>query len=572
MKQLNLLLVILVFLIKPQFSIAQNTSSDLQPQIFPYRAWAIAVLGNNRELEENYVSDAEKNAAEYGINTIEMHDYVMPGGIVDALSTFKDFPKLHKYKDLTYKGLKAPFSQKASDLKRFREMISFDDPGLKLNVWYHVMRDFPEELLTEYPEIADINSGFLWEYIDKTLTEFFALVPEVDRLTLISLHETPSVLKNTGNMSREETLHKLYMTVYGACKRAGKELIIRDFIDTIDDYKTFWAILDKIPQDVYVMTKSVSGDWSHIDMAVNPMMNKYKNRKLIVEYDLYGEWAGRIDFPVCCPEDIYRHIRECKALGAIGCTGRLIHDYRPIDEYPYPTIFGSPVEVNCYAFAKALSEPIPWLGETGEHWNEDFEAIDKKYWMMWAKKRYEEDACVPIVRALERTSDIAKLTFDIAGISFRLYVWYPTLFRVKPGDPSSSGDSWFAFTRQAEQVGIEYLKDEKQRALKLANESLKDIQSTKDVLNDKDYQDLIELFEGMILIIQSYDAALEGYNQVYLSKSQANDAGQKEAAKNLEKVAAKIDKERGVNWYFKVADEMRVLASEVLKGEVPIKK
>ena len=94
------------------------------------------------------------------------------------------------------------------------------------------------------------------------------------------------------------------------------------------------------------------------------MMNRYKNRKLIVEFDLYGEWSGRIDFPDCYPADINRHIRESKALNALSAMGRIIHEERPCSELTYPTVFESPVGANCYAFAKSIAEPIPWLGET----------------------------------------------------------------------------------------------------------------------------------------------------------------------------------------------------------------
>jgi hypothetical protein len=317
----------------------------------------------------------------------------------------------------------------------------------------------PEELIQQYPGIQDVNSGFIWEYVDAVFTEFFANVPEVDRITLISLHETPSILKNTGNMSREECLLKLYMTIYDACRRAGKELIIRDFIDTYEDYQTFWRILDKVPPDVYVMTKNVSGDWSHMDLATNPMMNRYKDRKLIVEFDLYGEWSGRGDMPACYPEYIYRQVREMKSLNAVGAMGRLVHETRPESELPFPTIFESPVGVNAYAYAKALSEPLPWLGETDRKWHDNIEAINKKYWMMWARDRYNEKAAVPVVRALERTDQVNGLTFDLAGVSFRSYIWYPTFTRVKPGDSTTFGYSCRNFSTHMKFVGFVYLRD-----------------------------------------------------------------------------------------------------------------
>ncbi len=526
-------------------------------------------MSGDRNLEERYVREASARAPEYGINTLELHDYVMPGGIVEALVAFDSFPKLHRHATLTYEGVEAPQDQKEKDRQRFRRMLAAANTSLKINAWYHVMRDVPEEMVQEYPEITDLRSGLLWKYIDYTLTEFFRRVPEVDRLTLISLHETPSILSNTGGLSREEALLKLYLTIYEACRKAGKELIIRDFIVSEADYQTFWNILDRLPPDVYVMTKSVFADWSHLDLAINPIMHRYQDRKLIVEFDLYGEWSGRMSFPVCYPDDIVRHLRASKALNATGAVGRLIHDPRPGNELPFPTIFDSPLEVNCYAFARALSEPLPWLGETTRTWHEDIEAINKKYWMQWARGRYGEGAAVPIVRALERTGDINKLTFDLAGVSFRLYVWYPTLSRIKPGDSSTVGDSWKNFAQQTEAVGINYLRDEKRRALILAQQSLADVRSVESMLNDQDYHRLIKLFEGMVLIIRSYQAALESYYQLYLAQRQPTQAGLQPASQRLVTLAREIDEERGKKWYFGLADEMRVLAQEVLTGKTP---
>ena len=69
-------------------------------------------MSNDRKLEERYVKEASARAPEYGINTLELHDYVMPGGIVEALVAFDSFPKLHRHATLTYEGVEAPQDQK----------------------------------------------------------------------------------------------------------------------------------------------------------------------------------------------------------------------------------------------------------------------------------------------------------------------------------------------------------------------------------------------------------------------------------------------------------------------------
>ena len=551
--------------------IVQNTADTLQPKVFTYRGWSIAVDSEQLDVEELYFNTAIEKAKEYSINTLELHDFVMKGGIVDALSNYDSFPKLKNLQSYSYSGKQLSKTDKAKYGERFRSMVAKAQANnISVNVWYHVLRDLPSELVKEYPEISDVENGFIWKYLDNSLSEFFQKFPEVDRLTLISLHETPSILKNTGKLSREEVLLELYMTIYKTCKRFGKELIIRDFIVSQIDYETFWNILDKLPPEIYIMTKSVSADWSHLDIALNPNMNRYVHEKLIVEFDLYGEWSGRGDFPVCYPDDIIRHLRESKACNAMGAMGRLIHDTRPSNQLPFKTIFDSPMEINVYTFSKYISQPMPWLGETDEKWNEDIEAIDKKYWMQWAKQRYGEKAGVPIVRALERTSEINKLTFDIAGLSSRYYVWYPTFFKIHPPGSNKIADTWNVFNKQVNMVGINYLRDEKLRALKLATESLEDIQSVRGSLSKGNQLLLESLFKSMLLIIKSYQLALDGYYQVYKSLQAKNEEGKISTAKALNGLADKIDEQKGKGWYFNLTSDMRILAKDILNGKPPI--
>lgn len=536
--------------------------------IFPYRAWSIAIDAKQLDVEETYFTAAVAKAPEYKINTIEFHDNVLEAGIIESLVEYDSFSVLKNKAALTYGKDTITKGQRQAYRNRFQTMLAkAKQNNIAINVWYHVLRDIPEEVQKEYPQINDIETGFIWTYISSTLAEFFKEFPSVNRLTLISLHETPSILKKTGKYSREEILSKLYMTIYNACKQHNKELIIRDFIVDSNDYATFWNILEDLPKDIFIMTKSVLADWSHLNLAINPYMHLYKGRKLIVEFDLYGEWSGRGDFPVCYPDDIIRHLRESKAVDAIGAVGRLIHDTRPASDLPFKTIFDSPLDINCFVFSKYLSEPMPWLGQTHAKWHEDMEAINKSTWMIWANERYGKAASVAVVRALERTAEINSLTFNIAGLSTRYYVWYPTFFKMHPPNSSKVVDTWNVFRTQLEAVGIDYLKDEKKRALKLADESLKDIMSTKGKISPAQHKQLQRLFENMIIIIKAYDLALDGFYQVYLSKKANDFAGRKKASDALKSYAKEIGRLRGTDWYFDISRDVNILANEVLKGE-----
>jgi hypothetical protein len=72
-----------------------------------------------------------------------------------------------------------------------------------------------------------------------------------------------------------------------------------------------------------------------------------------------------------------------------------------------------------------------------------------------------------------------------------------------------------------------------------------------------------------LLIIQSYEAALEGYYAVHLAQAKPNKMVLYHAAKKLNDLAGKIDRERGKKWYFNISSEMRELAINVLNGVPP---
>ena len=81
----------------------------------------------------------------------------------------------------------------------------------------------PDELAQEYPESASGDPGFLQDWEEATLTEFFV----VDVLVVTSLTETPGVLEMPDRTDRSPAGR--CVRSHGACRRAGKTLVIRDW-------------------------------------------------------------------------------------------------------------------------------------------------------------------------------------------------------------------------------------------------------------------------------------------------------------------------------------------------------
>ena len=540
-----------------------------QADVFPYRAWSFCVYSYNWELLEKYVDAALDRAQAYGINTFELHDYnIGLRGLVDATVQYKYFPKLASKEELTYGTERCSRSQREADYGRLRTLArKIKSKGLKLNIWYHVLRQAPAELFTEYPEIRDLDSGFVWTYLRGLFREFFERLPEVDRVTITSLHETPSIMSTSGTLSRDERLLKLYRELYESCHDAGKELIIRDFIVQSEDFASFWDVINKLPPDVYIMTKDILADWTHMDMAPNPFLRRYVGRKLIVEFDLYGEYWGRLDIPVCYPEYIHRQIRTIKAFDVLGAVGRVIHEELPSENFT--TIFDSPNEVNCYAFGKYLSKPLPWLApgsftdprEKLGRWGWDLDAFDKSIWMEWASRRYGKRAAIPMIRALRRTPEIMSLATDIGGRGFQAHSYVPGV--------RSTSFLWEPFVDRVRVLGMDFLTDEKRQATQLTRQCLEDVKTARPALAKEDYQQLAALFEGELLIIRAYETVLEGYYQLYLAQQQTNTGGLTNAGANLRKLAAEIQSVRSANFFGRLPATLKDLAEYIEAGKAP---
>ena len=537
--------------------------------VFAYRGWSFSVNSYNWPLLEANISAALDRFQDYGINTFELHDYsIGHRGLVDAAVTYRFLPKLAGQKSLTYRGEVCSHGQKSQDYEKLRDLSrKIKNKGLKLNSWYHVLRDAPAELFSLYPEARDLDSGFFWAYLADLLREFFERVPEVDRLVLTSLHETPSVLHSAAPEKKDERLLKLYKTIYEVCSQAGKELVIRDFIVRYEDFLLFWDILAKLPNDVYVMTKDVLADWIHIGMPLNPFIQRYAGRKLIVEFDLYGEYWGRLDMPACYPEYLHRQIRMIKAHGALGAVGRVVHDDRR--SHTFETVFDSPNDINCFAFGQFLSRPLPWLGagmftdprEVAGRWGWDLDAFDKNVCLEWGRRRYGPEAAIPVMRALSRTAQTVSLTTEIGGRGFQEHSYVPGVRFVS--------FLWEPFIKQVQSLGMDFLRDEKVQAHRTIELCLEEIHSARKMLAAKDYDQLVTLFQGELLIIRAYQAVLEGYYQIYSAQGRSSPRTRNRASSEMRSLAREITVRRGLEFFGRLPDTLREFAEFTDAGKAP---
>lgn len=401
------------------------SNSSEQGTSLPYRAWSICCIAKTRELFERHFHRALREAAAHGINRLELLDYYIPW--VNYGITYRAFPKLttcdtlytgdgHVPKRASWSKVKdLDYPQAAPYIKdTFRKV---KDAGLALNVWYHTGRDVPPELFRLYPEYASVDSGFLYEFEKQCLAEFFELYPEVDGLVVTSIHETASILEQEGATQRRDRLAGLYQAIHDTCRKAGKDFILRDFIVKQSDFEDFQNVLDKLPDDVIVMTKEILADWCFTHQELNPLLVKYRDRRLVIEFDLYGEYQGRSELPYPDPDYFYKALRQMLPYGIEGAVGRLVHEFDRDTEFP--TIFDSCNAINVDAFSRTLNNVGPTLESLGEWAHTMYTDPGLKLWVPWITRRFGKESVVDVLPILRACSDLLTRTMNVCGFNLQ---------------------------------------------------------------------------------------------------------------------------------------------------------
>jgi hypothetical protein len=235
----------------------------------------------------------------------------------------------------------------------------------------------------------------------------------------------------------------------------------------------------------------------------------------------------------------------------------------------FRTIFESPNEVNCYAFSRLLSKPLPWVGPgqvtdpREKPWRLGWavDVFDKKISMDWASRRYARKAAVPLIPAFSRTFKILGLVIDIGGRGFQAHSWVP--------DARWMLFLWEPFVDQGRTPGMDFLRDKKREAMRMAECCLGDVPATERVLSNEDYEKLTVLFEGELLIIRAYEAVLEGYYQVHLRQQGQSRSGLETAAHALSALASEVSHGRGEKFFGALPNTLRAMGEFVREGKPP---
>lgn len=513
---------------------------------FSHRGWGIRVWNNPDEFDEA-VRRAVVEAPAHEITTLDLHDGTIPPGIgwVDLFAEYRQVHALRGRTVLTYHGHEVTHEQRVEHRTRFRQLCRLvKESGLRLHVWYHVLRDLPEEWLESEPTLSRLEGRRLWQVVGSMLDDFLNAVPEVDALTVTAHQAVATGMRDSSSVTPGERLRAIYQCVYEACRRHRRQFIIREIGYTPSERDTFLYAVGPLPPDIPIMVKDVQGDWNHLAAPPNPILRRLSGKNVILETDLYGEHWGRLEVPICRLQEVHRTVRSWLDENVIGGIGRIM--VREQDHGPMLHIFDTPNAANVATFSRLLKAPGPRLEDAGA-WDASLEEFDLGLWLDWIRQDYGDQASPFLVAALYRTPQICQFTFYLGGAYFQhaSFLPDPTMFERQ---------MWPTFKRQAEKLGVSVLRWEKDEALRLVRQSLRDLELAGPTLEPAHYERLLAHFE------QSRDVILAYRSLINLCDARLNPDAMGAAVSEAYDLAARLENVRGPEFFGRLSERLRHLA------------
>lgn len=253
----------------------------------------------------------------------------------------------------------------------------------------------------------------------------------------------------------------------------GKELMVRTFIHSPDQLRWIGEALRET-DGVTVMSKCVPQDWEPY-YPHEELIGRVGGKEQIVEFDLAGEYWGRAVIPFCQPDELQFRLQYDRDQGAVGAMGRI------------GDIFGTPNEVNIFAFSRLMEQPDKSVDEIWRDW------VEERYGLVAGSRASEA-----VISSLRRTFDIGRKMYYVKG--FWVFAKSSEVPEVGRFPQMLRGRSVALYDRAwagvesellnpTEQT-LEEIAQEKCEAIWLSDQSLADLEKAKAELRSEDYQDL----------------------------------------------------------------------------------
>ncbi len=436
-------------------------------------------------LDREYLLYTARYAIENGYTHFEMigptHDPIR--GNCDGMMYYRKYSEFNSDKDKEYVDY---------CIKLVNEVCDMLAPhGIKTYYWHHEL-EIPLRFDEVYPEIhnsdgdVEVTHPLIKDFLENKILDFFHLYPKMDGIVL-TLHETRIPLLKLKNQKLDKVERVKYVTeiLYNACKKLGKELIVRPFASMASDYDDLMSAYERISNELVVCDKWTQYDWS-LTMPHNEFFNKIKSNPLMVETDIFGEYFGKGFLPIMLKNHIKNKYAYCEGYEPKGYVSR-------IDRGGFIP-FGTPNEVNLEIMSAC---------QDGRDVDEAIDAFfERNYGQYGAEVR----------DIMENTEDIQVMMFYINKVEFCMLSLFPSLsyiitaqkvemFRDKPElEPTA----WY-IPKNYVRPPLGELTAEKRRAVELSEEKLERVKALEGKLDADKYHGLYTRFTNMLIAARLWE-------------------------------------------------------------------
>ena len=428
---------------------AVSITAAAQPQV-PWRAWQF------QELDPDYTIAQIPRAPEFQVNVVILSHEI-----------------IWKVSDL-YDG-----TERGAAIRRI--VHAAHDEGLQVWVWVHELEDVPPRFRIGKQVQMD-RPGF-WDWLEDRYERLFQDYPELDGIVL-TFHETEHKVfyenEVRSRLSIPDRFARMINTIADVCIEHDKNIVVREFTYEPDELEWFSQGLANVRPQVMLQAKDVPHDFQPF-YPHNPIIGRYPDRPLLVEYGCTGEFHGKSRIPYPSPEYFADRWRFALAQpGTAGYIARVQCTYNQRGD-----ALGSPNEINLYTLARMAADPT---------------VTADQIWTEWLTEHYA--AAAPWVRrALQPCDDIIHKSF------YALEFWVTNHSRLPSFDyfdshlRSRSATKWDPENQQLAELAnqlqhptphvLERVLEEKDEALALAGQALEALHQAQPYLDPEPFEDLM---------------------------------------------------------------------------------
>ncbi|GMU25075.1 MAG: hypothetical protein AMXMBFR13_51460 [Phycisphaerae bacterium] len=424
-----------------------------------------------------------KAAREFGVNTVIIeHDGSGVGWntIIDGLAVY-DFSADHRRTG-------ADRQQVELRQEQYRAIL---DQAARRGIQTYVM--CPEIDLPDSALRVSYEDEQIWRLIQSRLQEVFQALPDLNGFMLYLCEGQLEVFDMPGEeRSMASRAHRLIDTVWEACRAERRKLLVTTFIHHPARLQAIAEALRRFPShpDLAVVQYCCPNDWGLYEV-LNPSIGRVGPHPEILAFDYAGENWGQGAHPFVQIEFMARRLRQARGLSPniAGLAGYVAWYGR--------RALGTFNEANIYAGAALAADP-----------DRDPHSI----LLAWCTQRFGERAAGVAAECLARTQPAVFAAQHVFGY------WLDTTN--KSGLPALAElDEYFIRDAFGEALGkwdpahlpvwkriqspdaqfVEEMLAEKETAIALTQQSLRQIRSARQLFQPADFEALESAFEFQVI-------------------------------------------------------------------------